>query len=155
MDGYLNCRHFSIVSINQTHEHNRNSVRPLLEQSYSYPVSGDHWNLKLSVKNNGLGPGIVKEFVIFWRDNKDSEYIELSHWNDLSEKVGVNRDKPGYFYWIPGNVLRANKKYEIYNVYLEPDVVKKIIDEKLMQVKFTYESLYDEIFTSNLFVNNH
>lgn len=131
-----------------TRKHNRLSVRPSLH----FDIMHSKGELRVSIKNKGLGPAIIKSFRVFFNGEElvGSAY-EIA--NEISDELEIAHFAPKVY--IPGSEQNFLPNEELHILRI-PDLVSDIeelsrVREALvyLNVQVNYLSIYEESFSSN------
>ncbi|WP_394146559.1 hypothetical protein [Vibrio atypicus] len=139
-----------VVAVSQTYltrKHNRLSVRPSLHFDIMHSKS----EFRISVKNKGLGPAIIKNFrVLFNGEELVGSIFEIA--NEISDELEIAHFAPKVY--MPGEEqsLLPNEELHILRI---PDLVSD--SEELARVRealdyldlqINYLSIYGERYSS-------
>ena len=128
----------------ETRKHNRLSVQPKLEISYS--VSKNDFGYRLV--NNGLGPAVITEKKIFI-DKKEIDNSGFSGYEYFLEKLDLAERYAGQGVVSPGSTIKAGKNINIIKFHLyESDEVETLLPKiyNRVSIEIEYQSMYGEIF---------
>ncbi|MGN2614760.1 hypothetical protein [Aliivibrio fischeri] len=139
----------TIVSIWQGYlnrQYYRLSTKPHLIIDQCAVIDTPH---KFILKNNGLGPAIIKDFSI----SIDGHDIERSPNSVKESLIALNLDKAGYFSHIPtiGEAISVGDTIIIIDIDLD-DKTYDLMKDDLKQLgtrlefKITYSSIYGQTF---------
>lgn len=135
-----------IVSIFQTRiarDQQQASVWPYVQ------VSINHFDndFILLLKNNGVGPALIKKVEFGFRGRNETSHIKLLNQVVNTELSQDSVSKAGRFFndVVPGDVLKAGEEIEIYktlqNRYLA-DFMGKVIADSTFRFRITYSDVY-------------
>jgi len=138
----------------QTQKHNRLSVKPILTFSQIFAFTGSEGYAGISIKNDGLGPAIVKKYTVFVKGESFPLATEDNARAILNE---IDLDEPWVSYGtVTDSGAAISPGQEIWIFYLERDrqhedrIVRanRIVRAKkaLVSVKIVaeFESIYGE-----------
>jgi hypothetical protein len=142
-----------IVSIFQTRiarEQQQASVWPYVQ------VSSNHLDndFVLLLKNNGVGPALIKKAEFGYRGTSELSHIKLLNQIMSTGTPGDSLLKASRF-WndiLPGDVLKAGDEIEIYKTlnsgYLA-DFLGNVISDSTFQFRITYSDVYGNCWLLN------
>lgn len=128
----------------QNYMHNKLSVRPLLKTSKISKFQGGENVITIKMTNSGLGPAIIKDFILIFNDNEVSknnfdsyqDFIKLLTKNVVLLKL--------YSYRTNASIL-AGETQELISFRYKNGQDATFIDK--LDWRITYWSMYkDEIF---------
>lgn len=128
----------------ETRKHNRLSVRPKLQISYSV----DEERFGYILINNGLGPATITEIKIFI-DGIEMTNPGFSGYDELIDKLNFNNRRKAHSSLNPGTNIKAGEMKNIILFNIEKD---DNLDELLptiyqrISMEITYMSMYNEEF---------
>ncbi|RRB07363.1 hypothetical protein [Larkinella rosea] len=135
-----------IVSIFQTRiarEQQHATVWPYVQ------LTSDHLdnNLILLLKNNGIGPALIKKVEFGYRGKSDASHINLLNEIENAQASQDSVRKAGRF-WNdirPGDVVKAGDEIELYKVlknnYLA-NFMSDVIADSTFRFRITYSDVY-------------
>jgi len=126
----------------QNHNHNKKSVRPRL--AIRFHLRGSKGNYGISVKNEGLGPALIKHFQIK-NGTVIMEDVGDNGWQEVIRQFNLSDVKPGYEIISTNGVIpsggivwllstRVNEEYRVR--------LKNVVEN--IDIKIIYESIYAE-----------
>ena len=134
----------------ETRHHNKLSVKPLLGIRYS--VSENHPFIGVWIQNNGYGPAIIKEFIVYL----DGQPIKV---NSPGSAEKVYQDAKIFFkgvtFWSPAEsfILRHGEDINLISYPKDKWTTGgiKMLVEGLnhLRFQFIYESIYGEEFSKS------
>ena len=145
-----------VVSIRESihrRRHDRLSVRPWLQIIYNIKDDGDSG---LILVNNGVGPGIITEIEVLYKNESIEVGPDINPWKTIRKKYGFPTGRYIYNYpttpfWLPA---RESLKLFVYNrlkieTELENEKINRIESINLflnqiknIKVKIKYQSCY-------------
>ncbi|WP_421830457.1 hypothetical protein [Larkinella sp.] len=135
-----------IVSIFQTRiarEQQQASVWPYVQ------VTSNHLdnNFELLLKNNGVGPALIKKVEFSYRGKSESSHTRLLNHIVNTETLQDSVRKAGRF-WnavVPGDVVKAGDQIELYKAvnsgYLA-EFLGQVTGDSTFQFRITYSDVY-------------
>lgn len=137
----------SIYEGRQSRQHDRLSVRPLL--AFHHEKHPD--TRALIVKNQGLGPAILKQLQIFVGDNLVTDPQE-GGWPAAFLSTGILSGFAEYYYLMGDDILNSGSERIILKFnctsYSKEELTELDQDMALITVRFEYESMYHEQFAA-------
>lgn len=137
----------------QNDKHNKLSVRPFLSAKLYWDAKGDTGFFTYELMNCGIGPAIIKDFILFFGDKEVSRNNDQIYRNFLNKKLEKFMEVTPVSY-LPGAVMQTKEiqalitfKYNIQN-QSPIDFINKL------HMVIHYQSIYqDEIFIHDLRTN--
>ncbi len=131
----------------QNYKHNKLSVLPLLRFEGSNSKgdgTGYVGHYEFNIVNRGIGPAIIKTFILFSEDKKDSYNDYHAYTNFLNEMIKDFKNR-NQSYLGRGSVLGNGEVQTLWEFNYDPDN-QKIEDIEKLIVYVEYQSIYqDEI----------
>lgn len=129
----------------QNFNHNKLIVRPYLCTMEHNSLSGHMLDIKFELINCGIGPAIIKNFVLLYDDVEVSRNNLKTYEDFIREKFSDCNDLQWSAY-VPGTAMQINEKIEL--VSFKCDAGKDISVTKKLNILVDYQSIYlDEIRT--------
>ena len=133
----------------QNHKHNKLSVRPLLTTLQSHDLDGNIGSVSHILKNSGVGPAIIKNFIVFYDGKKiiENNYAEYEAFiNQIASKNSYSDVSKGYL--IPGASMPANFEHLLLSFNYDKKKPDGSSDYNKMNIIIDYQSIYqDDVFT--------
>ncbi|MCW9707669.1 hypothetical protein [Fodinibius salsisoli] len=140
---------FTYRGLSKMKEHNRKSVKPLLQHRKSIHNLDNGFDVK--IYNKGLGPAIITEFYVKINDEKidgkNSIEIQNKIKKELEENIkGLDIDKSvklEYSALSDNSALEIGESFCLIRIMdIDLDVLAKVIEN--ISIYCTYESFYNE-----------
>jgi hypothetical protein len=131
----------------QNHLHNRMSVRPRLK--IRYHLRGSRGKYGISVKNEGLGPALIRHFEIK-KGTQLMKDIGDNGWRQVKSIFGLADMKPGYETIAPEGLIASGATVWLFSTEVNEDYIERL--EELfasIDIKINYESMYAERFVEH------
>lgn len=129
-----------------TRKHNKLSVRPLLTTMESHDIKGNIGYIAFHLENCGVGPAIIKNFVLLYGDEEVARNDGTAYSAFLARKTDGCADVYTGFL-VPGYALPAGTKHPL--LLFSYDIQNKDVSfsEKLNLI-VDYQSIYeDKVYT--------
>lgn len=135
-----------------TKEHNRQSVKPILQLT---PMAeGDGKRNGLFLSNVGLGPAIIKKFEVSTKNNNVSGF-ESDKWDSILTAANVKADCFATAWPTNNATVQVDGEVPLLSI-TNSDNHDKCLPEMIglvggdeIQVKITYQSIYGDTFVEN------
>ncbi len=139
---------FSLLQIRKTDKHNRLMVTPHI--SSVTHVNSEKGITAIILENNGLGPAVIKNFVIYVDDTmiEGDDIVEVSLKRLLD---GLPIDEWGHESITNNSFLPAGGKIEIATIvsaHISPEEIIKKLDSRIA-LHIGYNSIYGDRFRFN------
>ncbi len=147
----------------ETRKHNKLSVRPILTgetfDAERYSVEKDIRRVSLEIINSGIGPAIIKSFVLIFDDEEIARNDVNAYCNFMKQKLrgmkgikGVEDiDKLGLGFLMCGSVMKEGDRQMIWDIkYINKDDPQNDNIATLYKITLIveYQSVYDgDVFT--------
>src|SRR3982751_4322265 len=137
---------FSLYEGRATRKHNRLSVKPFLVDVIR--ISPAHTRMCLIVKNNGLGPAIIRQWSLLV-DGKPYKELGITQWQQLTQHLGLS-GAVNYSYFEPYHALATGDFEELVGMEVKSysqdsaDLFRAAL--RRLTVIMVYESMYQETF---------
>ena len=147
----------------ETRKHNKISVRPILTgetfDAERYSVEKDIRRVSLEIINSGIGPAIIKSFVLIFDDEEIARNDVNAYCDFMKQKLrgmkgikGVDDiDKLGLGFLMCGSVMKEGDKQMIWDIkYINKDDPQNDNIATLYKITLIveYQSVYDgDVFT--------
>lgn len=140
----------------ETRNHNKLSVKPLLSVTIS--TSKNDSSMGVRVDNNGIGPAIIREFLIYL-DGQPAKVYSLETARKIYQDAGliikgVDVSIIEFDDQDPGTTLKHGGRLNIISYPKENWTTEgiKIFEDALSRLgfQFIYESIYEEKFETNM-----
>ncbi len=137
---------YTIIQGLRSHRHNKLSLRPWITVTESIRETSREGHIIISIVNSGVGPAIIKEFILRSNDIVESRNNIPDYINFMRKKRDGITISPLAFY-IPGSVIEANDKNELWEIKYKVTPENLRLVHKL-SVSVKYKSIYqEEIFS--------
>ena len=123
------------------------AVWPRLQLSNGYVVTDDTAFYNLSIRNDGVGPAIIQQVVIPYRDSLFTTTASLAkHIAGQSSFADRGRPYDNYRDLLPEMVIPQQESFELLSVSHRPYVLSwvKQKEAKLIHITVRYKLLYGE-----------
>lgn len=127
------------------------AVWPRLQLMHSYWIRPDSSNYRLMLQNNGIGPAIIRNVSINYRDSACRDFAELSIAVAIDHRLPDSLAYRDYSDLLADMVIPQQETLEL--LYLnEADYISSLVEEVkggAIYVAVQYESLYGESWEVN------
>lgn len=128
----------------QNHKHNKLSVKPLLTTVETRHKINDTFETSVDIKNTGLGPAIIKDFILIYDDeevSKNNRQLYHEFLNKIASHLNVK-----HYWFVPNSSMPADDVQEL--LFFEHKTDDDILFLQKLNIKINYQSIYgDETFT--------
>ncbi len=133
----------------QNHKHNKLSVRPILTTSGSHNLNGNIGSISHILKNAGVGPAIIKNFIVFHGDEKVVENNNAEYETFINQIASKNRySDVSKGYLIPGASMPVNSEHLLFSFNYDTKKPDGSFDYNKINIVVDYQSIYqDDVFT--------
>lgn len=136
-----------------TRRHNRLSTKPHL--SFFCDLQEDSPQVNLTVRNNGLGPAVIKTFEVHLR-GKVPAPLPWNGWLDLVTQAGFPSGRVVGTVLNEGDSIAPGQAHHILTIDLATvgpnrDQIAQWVSN--VTIKITYESIYKEMFVKQFKLN--
>lgn len=135
-----------------TKEHNRQSVKPILQLTPM--VEGDGKRNGLFLSNVGLGPAIIKGFDVSTKMNSASGF-ESDQWDSILTAVNVKADCFATAWPTNNATVQVDGEVPLLSITNSanqykclPEMIGLVGGDEI-KVKITYQSIYGDTFVEN------
>lgn len=124
-----------------TRKHNKLSVVPHLV--FERNVDERSMIVKIILKNNGIGPAIIKSYDVFLDEIKQKQF-KSTQWTDIAKKSGFEAKYVGGMMLETDSAIGINEEKPILNIELSRAQKKSEIDKAIyrINIKINYECVY-------------
>ena len=142
----------TIITAIQNHSHNRKSVRPNLK--IRYHLGGSKGKYGISVKNEGLGPALIKHCEIkIGAETMDD--VADNGWEKVIEMFNLRDMKPRYETISPAGVIPAGDRIWLLSTTLNEEYILRLKEViRKIDIKINYESMYSEKYEESFVSKN-
>ena len=144
---------FTVQQARSQREHNCLSVKPYLTSCLGYYEDKDPYTFSLTIKNDGLGPALIKDFAYHTTDPAAKHYHSFRDfllekrpgWDNVSSWIGSLREQNKIL--KKGDALSANQEVILFEVRDQDKAFCEALEEFLrtsFRVRVLYESMYGE-----------
>jgi hypothetical protein len=135
-----------IVSIFQTkiaRDQQHASVWPYLQ------INSNHLNndFVLVLKNNGVGPGLIKRVEFQYQGTREASHIRLLN-HIVNTEIPQDSVKKLARFWnelVPGNIIKAGDEIEIYQT-LKNEYAANFMEEVISDTTFQFRIIYSDVY---------
>ena len=117
-------------------KHNRLSVRPLL----TFDVFSRNQTKSIRLSNDGLGPALIKRFMITI-DGEKLDAEKGNPWTAVLDKRLLRNRFSEMYYFAEGTTVKADRSFNLFT--WEPDSVQQLG----IRILIDYQSIYEEKFS--------
>ncbi|MCA8834596.1 MAG: hypothetical protein K8953_05865 [Proteobacteria bacterium] len=138
----------------QNYKHNKLSVKPLLrfEESHQEAVEPIHkktkgfFHYKFMISNYGVGPAVIKKFVLF-SDGDKNRYDDFEKYNNFLNGMMVDFPYSNTNYLSDSGVVISGKKemlWEFVYDFNNPAHHQKFEEMRKLCMYIAYQSIYED-----------
>ena len=128
----------------QNRKHNRLSVRPLLMSLLSNKIEGGIRYYEVTLVNHGVGPAIIKDFILKFNGEKVS-INDAKTYKDFLDKKMKKFKKTRTGHRTKNAIIKIGEELTLWKFECDKD--EDIEDIKKLKIRIEYQSIYrDEIF---------
>lgn len=137
-----------------TRKHNRLSVKPDVTTWINEDNADGYYILRCDVKNNGIGPAIIRDYSVFYEghkigSNQNRKALEAAIEEKIDAQSGIIRKSVAVFgkdYPFPAGTEQTLLEIQISNhTQFDKKPYQDFIDK--FDADFTYECIYGKTFT--------
>ena len=126
----------------QNYRHNKLTVKPLLRFETTHKKVNNLFHYKFKLINNGVGPAIIKTFVLISADGKNF-YDNFDDYNNFLLKMMENFQEPDKTYLGRGSVMAKGETCILWEFKYDPNS-QSIKEMEKLCLNVEYQSIYED-----------